>query len=108
MQPFSWGLGMEKIKLNDLLNIDVDSEEFKSARITLNMEFNGKRHIDSWLKRDEREDKYGPDFSFWAKNPTNKKTYIKNGNELVVVAIQLDHSDEWLLASICQITKINR
>ena len=98
---------MEKIKLNDLLNIDVDSEEFKSARITLNTGYNGKRHIDSWLKRDEREEKYGPDFSFWAKSPTNKKTYIKNGNELVVVAIQLDRSDEWLLASICQITKIN-
>lgn len=98
---------MDPIKLNDLLNIDTNSEKFKSGRITLNTGYHGVRHIDLWLKRDEREDKYGPDFSFWARSSTNNKTYIKNGNELVVVAIQLDKNDEWLLASICRITKIN-
>ena len=66
---------MEGIKLNDLLNIDIDSEEFKSGRITLNTEYNGERHIDSWLKRDEREDKYGPDFSFWARSPKTAVMY---------------------------------
>lgn len=98
---------MEAIKLNDLLNIDTDSEEFRFGRITLNTSYDGVRHIDSWLKRDNREDKYGPDFSFWAKSSKNNRTYIKKGNELVVVAIQLDKNDKWLLASICRITKIN-
>lgn len=98
---------METIKLNDLLNIDINSDDFKTGRITLNTKYNGVKHIDTWLKRDDREDKCGPDFSFWAKSSKNNKTYIKNGNEMVVVAIQLDKNDEWLLASICRITKIN-
>ena len=29
--------------------------------------------------RDDREDKCGPDFSFWAKSSKNNKTYIKEG-----------------------------
>ncbi len=98
---------METIMLNDLLHIDYDSEDFKFGRITLNTGYEGVRYIDSWLKRNDIEDKYGPDFSFWANSSTNNKRYLKIGNEFVVVAIQLFKNDEWLLASICRITKIN-
>ena len=92
---------MEKIMLNDLLRIDEASDDFKYGRITFNTD-----HIDEWLRRGEKEEKMGPDFSFWAKNTTGTKTHI-HGKDMVAVAVQLDRSDIWLLATICKVTQVN-
>lgn len=97
---------MDLIKLNDILNIDETSDDFWCGRITLNISYNGVKYLDTWLQRKEYEEEYGPDFSFWAKNSTGSKQHL-HINDLVVVAIQMDSRDMWLLAAICRITKIN-
>lgn len=92
---------MEPIKLNDLLGIDLTSEEYRHGRITFNTEL-----LDTWLSRSDEESRIGPNFSFSAKNTTNTKTLLHEG-DMVVVAVQLDSSDKWLLAFISKVTKIH-
>ena len=53
---------MEPIKLNDLLNICEDSNDFWNGRITLNTSYDGVKHLDTWLQMKESERESGPDF----------------------------------------------
>ena len=97
---------MEPIKLNDLLNISEDSNDFWNGRITLNTSYGSVKYLDTWLQRNELEEKFGPHFSFWAKNSTGSKQHLHE-NDLVLVAIQMYSRDTWLLASICRVTKVH-
>lgn len=70
----------------------------KKGKITLN----GNR-FDEWLERTDYEDTYGPNFSFWAKN---NRGQILRENDFVVVTVQMEQVDKWLLVSISRVTKI--
>lgn len=91
---------MDLIKLNDLLQINTNSDDYWHGRITLNTNL-----LEEWLNRKNYENQIGPDFSFWAKNTTGSKTHLHE-NDLVIVAVQMYSRDTWLLASICRVTKI--
>lgn len=87
--------------MNDLLGIPVPGDDFSRGRITLN----DGGFMDSWLGRGQYEEEHGPDFSFYWK--AGKRTILRE-NELVVVAIKMPRtSDEWLLATVCRVTKID-
>lgn len=91
---------MYLIKLNDLLQIDTNGDDYWHGRITLNT-----NHLEEWLNRKDYENQIGPDFSFRAKNTTGSKTHLHE-NDLVIVAVQMYSRDTRLLASICRVTKV--
>lgn len=74
---------MYLIKLNDLLQIDTNGDDYWHGRITLNT-----NHLEEWLNRKDYENQIGPDFSFRAKNTTDSKTHLHE-NDLVIVAVQM-------------------
>lgn len=90
-----------KIYLNDLLNIDLETEDYKKGRMTFSTHL-----LDSWITRREEETEIGPDFSFWAMSSQGKRHYLRGG-ELVISLVQMEKNDTWLLASICRVKKIN-
>lgn len=90
-----------KIYLNDLLNIDPETEDYKKGRMTFSTHL-----LDSWITRREEETEIGPDFSFWAMSSQGKRHYLRGG-ELVISLVQMEKNDTWLLASICRVKKIN-
>lgn len=90
----------EKIMLNDLLNIDPESNEYKYGRITFST-----GQMNNWLKRKDYENEIGPDFSFYATNSHND--HIIHGNDMIISAVQMESNDKWLLVFIGKVTEVN-
>lgn len=91
---------MEQIKLNDLLHISKDSDDYKTGKIT----FCDHMFLDYWLRRTPEEDKNGSGFSFYAKDSSGRN--ILHDGTFVITTVQLDKPDLYLLTSVSRVTKV--
>lgn len=89
------------IMLNDLLNIDLNKEEYKDAKISLNVSHGGVNHIDNWLKYSDSDTIQRNSFSF-------SKGKFKHVGQIIIVLTQIPSisNKTWLFTCAARITKI--